>query len=75
MHELRNDHRAQILKTFLDMDPNALTEAGTLPPDWTQFRYAGTVTLEGLLDLAFIITCLLYAERTYKEPMPEDNEC
>jgi hypothetical protein len=75
MMELRDDQRARILKTFLQMDPNALTETGTLPPDWTQFRYAGTVTLQGLLDLAFIVTDILYAERLYEEPTLEHDAC
>ena len=42
------------------MDPEALTDTGSLPPNWDAFRYDGLVTLDGLIDLAFIITCVLY---------------
>jgi hypothetical protein len=70
---LTPSQRARILKTFLAMDPLAMTDTGFLGPDWDSFMYEGRVTLRGLLDVAEIITCSLYAEACYDEGAPEEE--
>jgi hypothetical protein len=74
MADLTPDQRARLLRTFLAMDPDALTDTGFLPPDWERFTYEGRVTLDGLIEVAFVLTCLLYGPYMRIEAETESDD-
>ena len=74
MPELTPDQRSRILRTFLAMDPYAAHSTPD-PATWETFSYHGRITLDGLLNVAFIVTCLLYGPHMQSDEDADTDAC